>query len=147
MYFTCIERVRAVGLRLDPSFRRNDAGAWRTWCRRGRPPWCRRYQRCFHPECWTRSGSSWPANNIINWIVILSSIDGARLSLQKLTLPAIFHANKSGYWLKFSTSNNRNSVWPSLFTILPLRKADSQQPNSWAMSLPNFKPGKITRPT
>ena len=110
MYFTCIERVRAVGLRLDPSFRRNDAGAWRTWCRRGRPPWCRRYQRCFHPECWTRSGSSWPANNIINWIVILSSIDGARLSLQKLTLPAIFHANKSGYWLKFSTSNNFTSL-------------------------------------
>ena len=37
-------------------------------------------------------------------------IVGARKSLEKLTLPAMFHANKSGYWLKFSTSNNRNSV-------------------------------------
>jgi len=43
---------------------------------------------------------------------------------EKLPTVMLFHLTVAGYWLKFSTSNNRNSVLTSLFTILPLRKAD-----------------------
>ena len=61
---------------------------------------------------------------------VVFRIIGFHKSLQKLPQSVLFHTERAGYWVQFSTSNNSTVSIRSLVTVSPLRKASCNSRNS-----------------